>query len=62
LRILSGAGEFEVRITKVVNEDGDIVMLGRMGLWEARLVLTTKEALVLAKSIAVPVLRAVLKV
>jgi hypothetical protein len=32
-----------------------------MGIWEARLVLTTREALYLAKSIAMPLLRALLR-
>jgi hypothetical protein len=61
LRIHSGAGEFDVRITRVVTEGRSVVMIGRMGIWEARLVLTTREALYLAKSIAMPLLRALLR-
>jgi hypothetical protein len=61
LRIHSGAGEFDVSITKVVREGQSVVMIGRMGVWEARLVLTAGEALHLAKSLALPLLRALLK-
>jgi len=61
MRIHSGAGDFDVRITKVITEGRSVVMIGRMGIWETRLVLTTREALYLAKSIALPLLRALLK-
>lgn len=60
MRIHSGAGEFDVGITKVVREGGNVVMIGRMGIWEASLVLTAREALHLAKSMAFPLLRALM--
>ena len=60
MRIVSGAGEFDVTISKVVLEDRSVVMIGKMGVWEARLVLTAGEALGLAKSMALPLLRALL--
>jgi len=60
LRIRSGAGEFDVCITKVVREGRNVVMIGRMGVWEASLALTAGEALHLAKSMAFPLLRALM--
>lgn len=47
--------------TKVVKEEGNVVMVGKMGYWETKLILTPKEALGLAKAMALPLLRAVLK-
>ncbi len=61
MRIYSGAGEFDVSIMKVVREERSVVMIGRMGVWEAKLVLTAGEALRLAKSMALPLLRALLR-
>jgi len=61
LRVTSGAGEFDITISKVINEDRNVVMIGKMGYWEAKLTLTPKEALSLAKGILLPLLKAVLK-
>lgn len=61
MQIYSGTGEFDVTIMKVVSEERSVVMIGRMGVWEARLVPTVGEALRLAKSMTIPLLRALLR-
>lgn len=60
MRVVSGAGEFEMRVTKVVNEDQSVVMVGQMGYWEAKLILKRREAISLAKAMALPLLRALM--
>lgn len=61
MRVSSGAGEFDIAIAKIVNEDRNVVMVGKMGLWEAKLTLTPKEAVSLAKGMILPLLKALLK-
>lgn len=61
MRVVSGAGEFDITIDKFVNEDRNVVMIGKMGYWEAKLILKPGEALRLAKGMALPLLRGLLK-
>jgi len=61
MRVASAAGEFDITIAKIVNEDRNVVMVGKMGLWEAKLTLTPEEAVSLAKGMILPLLRALLK-
>jgi hypothetical protein len=43
--IKSLAGDFEVTISKFESENGQLVMVGKMGVWDARTYITAREAL-----------------
>jgi hypothetical protein len=57
MHVTSGAGEFDISIARVVNDGKNVVMIGKMGLWEARLTLTPKEALSLARGMMLPLVK-----
>lgn len=42
--IKSLAGDFEVTISKFESENGQLVMVGKMGVWDARTYITAREA------------------
>lgn len=60
-RIVSGAGDFDTRILKVLKEDRNIVMVGKMGYWEVKMYLSPKEALSLAKNMFIPLIKSIIK-
>ncbi|MFQ5698480.1 MAG: hypothetical protein ACE5IL_09365 [Myxococcota bacterium] len=35
MRVVSGAGEFEIRVERLEVRDGAVVMVGKMGIWES---------------------------
>jgi len=35
VRVVSGAGEFEIRVERLEVRDGAVVMVGKMGIWES---------------------------
>ncbi len=43
--IKSPAGEFPIEIAKFETEDGYLVMVGKMGVWDARTYITARELL-----------------
>jgi hypothetical protein len=43
--IKSQAGEFDISISRFEREGDDLVMVGAMGVWEARTHITPKDAL-----------------
>lgn len=61
MRVTSGAGQFDIKILKIIEEDGNVVMVGNMGYWETKLILNPKEALGLAKAMLIPLLKSMLK-
>ncbi len=61
MRIVTGAGEFETKIERIVKEHGNIVMIGKMGYWEAKLILNPKEAMNLAKQMILPLIQTLVK-
>lgn len=50
--VKSQAGEFEIGIKKFEREGDDLVMVGAMGVWEARTHITPKDALVVLRLLA----------
>ena len=43
MKINSAAGEFEFEVTGLELEDKDLVLVGTMGVWEARTVIESDE-------------------
>lgn len=41
--IKSMAGDFEISIVRFETEDGHLVMVGKMGVWDARTYVTPRE-------------------
>ena len=41
--IKSMAGDFEISIVRFETEDGHLVMVGKMGVWDARAYVTPRE-------------------
>ncbi len=39
MRVISGAGEFEITVDKVVTREGTLVMVGTMGVWESETII-----------------------
>ncbi len=35
MRVVSGAGEFEITVEKVLARDGALVLVGTMGVWQS---------------------------
>jgi len=35
MRVISGAGEFEITVHKLMARDGALVLVGTMGVWES---------------------------
>ena len=44
-----------------MKEERNIVMIGKMGYWEAKLILDPKEAMSLAKHMVVPLIMSLIK-
>lgn len=49
MRVISGAGEFEISVDKVVARDGALVMVGTMGVWESETIIEPGDLLRLAR-------------
>ncbi len=45
--IRSMAGDFEITIERFETEQGKLVMIGRMGVWDARTYITPRELIVI---------------
>jgi len=61
MRVISGAGEFNIEFTRVIEQNRNIVLLGKMGYWETQLILGRREALGLARAMVLPFLRSFLR-
>ncbi len=53
--IKSLAGEFEVNIARFETENGQLVIVGKMGVWDARTYVTAREALGVMRKMLSPV-------
>ncbi len=53
--IKSLAGDFEVTISNFETENGQLVMVGKMGVWNARTYITAREALGVMRKLLSPV-------
>lgn len=53
--IKSLAGEFEVDISRFEMENGQLVIVGKMGVWDARTYVTAREALSVMRKLLSPV-------
>lgn len=48
--IRSMAGDFDISIGKIETEDGQMVVVGKMGVWDSRIYITPRELIgILAK-------------
>lgn len=52
--IRSLAGDFEISIQKFEIEKGRLVMVGRMGVWDARTYITPREMITVVAKLLVP--------
>ena len=43
MRVVSGAGEFELQVDDVSVRDGSLVLTGKMGVWESETFMTAEE-------------------
>ena len=43
MRVVSGAGEFEIQVDDVSIRNGSLVLTGKMGVWESETFLTAEE-------------------
>jgi hypothetical protein len=43
MRVISGAGEFELSVERVEVRDRSLVMIGKMGVWEAETIIEEGE-------------------
>ena len=43
MRVISGAGEFELQVDDVSVRDGSLVLAGKMGVWESQTFITAEE-------------------
>lgn len=43
MRVVSGAGEFEIQVDEVSTRNGSLVLIGKMGVWESETFLTAEE-------------------
>jgi len=57
MRVISGAGEFELDVDHITTRDGKLVLVGTMGVWEADTEITAAEmAHLLRASLNTPVM------
>ena len=45
MKVVSGAGEFELVVDRMATGDGCLVMLGQMGIWQAETTISPGEML-----------------
>jgi len=50
MRVVSGAGEFELQVDDVFVRDGSIVLSGKMGVWESETFITAEELAALLRT------------
>ncbi len=43
MQVISGAGEFEIVVERVEVRDTSVVMIGKMGIWEAETIIDQAE-------------------
>ena len=43
MRVISGAGEFEIRIDRVTAGDSSLVLIGKMGVWDSETFMTADD-------------------
>ena len=49
MRVISGAGEFEISVDRVVARDGMLVLMGTMGVWESETIIGPQDVLRLTR-------------
>ena len=49
MRVISGAGEFEITVDKMVTRDGALVLVGTMGVWESETIIEPGDILQLTR-------------
>ncbi len=50
MRVISGAGEFELRVDDVSVRDRSLVLSGKMGVWESETFITAEELAALLRT------------
>jgi hypothetical protein len=45
MRVISGAGEFEITVEKMSARDGALIMAGTMGVWESETIIEPRDVL-----------------
>ena len=49
MRVISGAGEFEITVQKVLAKEGSLVMVGTMGVWESETFIEPRDLWLLTR-------------
>ncbi len=50
MRVFSGAGEFDLTVDKVYKKGRDLVLVGKMGVWESETIVTPEEFATIMKA------------
>jgi hypothetical protein len=54
MRVVSGAGEFEISVERIELRSGNMVLIGKMGVWEAETFIDTADIGTIARLSANP--------
>ena len=54
MRVISGAGEFEITVERMTARDGALVMAGTMGVWESETIIEPRDVLEKARASLCP--------
>ncbi len=49
MRVISGAGEFEITVAKVVAKEGSLVLVGSMGVWQSETFIEPRDLWLLTR-------------
>lgn len=49
MMVISGAGEFEITVQKVITRGNALVLIGTMGVWESETIIEPQDILQLAR-------------
>lgn len=47
--VISGAGEFEMTVSRVITRDNALVLIGTMGVWESETIIEPRDILRLTR-------------
>ncbi len=49
MMVISGAGEFEITVEKVIVREGALVLVGTMGVWESETIIEPRDVIQLTR-------------
>ena len=54
MRVISGAGEFEISVERIEVRPGSMVLIGKMGVWEAETIIDATDLGIISRLCARP--------